>query len=68
MRRTANSLSELVLNELGPNSLNGDLFVFLNLRWACIKLLRLEAGGFVFFGKNLKKGTFTRPASTGVLA
>jgi len=71
MRRGAYSLSGLVRNELGRNPLNGDVFVFLNRRRTCIKLLRWESGGFVLFIKHLEKGTYTRPSrirSDGVLS
>ncbi|WP_285547108.1 IS66 family insertion sequence element accessory protein TnpB [Dyadobacter frigoris] len=64
MRRGAYSLSGLVRNELRRNPLNGDVFVFLNRRRTCIKLLRWESGGFVLFSKHLEKGTYTRPAGT----
>jgi transposase len=64
MRRGAYSLSGLVRNELGRNPLKGDVFVFLNRRRTCIKLLRWEPGGFVLFIKHLEKGTYTRPVQT----
>ena len=64
MRRGAYSLSGLVHNELGRNPLNGDVFVFLNRRRTCIKLLRWESGGFVLFIKHLEKGTYARPVHT----
>lgn len=65
MRRGAYSLSGLVRNELDRDPLSGDVFVFLNRRRSCIKLLRWEPGGFVLYGKHLEKGTYTRPASMG---
>lgn len=71
MHRGAYSLSGMVHNELGRNPLNGDVFVFLNRRRTCIKLLRWESGGFVLFIKHLEKGTYTRPiqhGSEGVLS
>jgi transposase len=71
MRRGAYSLSGLVRNELNRNPLSGDVFVFLNRRRSCIKLLRWEPGGFVLYSKHLEKGTYTRPDFTnkdGVLS
>ena len=65
MRRGAYSLSGLVRNELGRDPLNGDVFVFLNRRRTCIKLLRWEPGGFVLYSKHLEKGTYSRPIATG---
>lgn len=64
MRRGAYSLCGLVRNELGREPLNGDVFVFLNRRRSCIKLLKWESGGFVLYSKHLEKGTYTRPVST----
>lgn len=61
MRRGSYSLSGLVRNELGRDPLNGDVFVFLNRRRTCIKLLRWEPGGFVLYSKHLERGTYTRP-------
>ena len=62
MRRGAYSLSGLVLSELNRDPLSGEVFVFLNRRLTCIKLLRWEPGsGFVLYSKHLEKGTYTRP-------
>ena len=63
MRRGAYSLSGLVRNELGRDPLTGEVFVFLNRRRTCLKLLRWEAGGFVLYSKHLEKGTYARPLS-----
>ncbi|WP_149244325.1 IS66 family insertion sequence element accessory protein TnpB [Dyadobacter sp. 32] len=61
MRRGAYSLSGLVRSELNRDPLSGEVFVFLNRRRSCIKLLRWEPGGFVLYSKHLEKGTYTRP-------
>lgn len=61
MRRGAYSLSGLVRNELNRDPVSGEIFVFLNRRRSCIKLLRWETGGFVLYSKHLEKGTYTRP-------
>lgn len=63
MRRGAYSLSGLVRNELNRDPLSGEVFVFLNRRRSCIKLLRWEPGGFVLYSKHLEKGTYSRPVS-----
>lgn len=71
MRRGAYSLSGLVRNELGRDPLSGDVFVFLNRRRSCIKLLRWESGGYILYSKHLEKGTYTKPVrihSDGVLS
>lgn len=65
MRRGAYSLSGLVRNELGRDPLSGEVFVFLNRRRSCIKLLRWEPGGFVLYSKHLEKGTYARPVAVG---
>lgn len=65
MRRGAYSLSGLVRNELGRDPLSGEVFVFLNRRRSCIKLLRWESGGFVLYAKHLEKGTYARPLAVG---
>ena len=64
MRRGAYSLSGLVRNELTRDPLSGEVFVFLNRRRSCIKLLRWEPGGFVLYSKHLEKGTYSRPAAS----
>lgn len=63
MRRGVYSLSGLVRNELNRDPLSGEVFVFLNRRRSCIKLLRWEPGGFVLYSKHLEKGTYSRPVS-----
>jgi transposase len=71
MRRGAYSLSGLVRNELGRDPLSGDVFVFLNRRRSCIKLLRWESGGFVLYSKHLEEGTYARPlavSNEGILS
>lgn len=65
MRRGAYSLSGLVRSELGRDPLSGEVFVFLNRRRSCIKLLRWEPGGFVLYSKHLEKGTYARPLAVG---
>ena len=64
MRRGAYSLSGLVRNELNRDPISGEVFVFLNRRRSCIKLLRWEPGGFVLYSKHLEKGTYSRPVAS----
>ncbi len=61
MRKSFDALSGLVRSELGGNPTSGDVFVFLNKRRNCLKLLHWEQGGFVLYYKRLEKGTFTPP-------
>ncbi len=61
MRKSFDGLSGLVTNQLGRNPLSGEVFVFVNRRRNCIKLLHWEAGGFVLYYKRLEKGTLEFP-------
>ncbi len=67
MRKSFDSLSGLVRNELGRDPASGEVFVFINKRRNSIKLLHWEKDGFVLYYKRLEKGTFTlsRPANIG---
>lgn len=65
MRKSFDGLSGLVTNKLGRNPLSGEVFVFVNRRCNCIKLLHWEAGGFVLYYKRLEKGTLEFPEITG---
>lgn len=66
MRKSFNSLSGLVVNELGRNPASGEVFVFVNRRRNCIKLLHWERGGFVLYYKRLEQGVFTLPQPSAV--
>ena len=61
MRKSFDGLCGLVVNGLGQNPMNGDVFVFINRPRNRIKLLRWEPGGYVLFYKRLEKGTFELP-------
>jgi transposase len=61
MRKSFDSLSGLVRNELGRDPASGEVFVFVNKRRNSVKLLHWERGGFVLYYKRLEKGTFTLP-------
>ena len=63
MRKSFDALSGLVRNELQRDPGNGEVFVFLNRKKTCIKLLHWESGGFVLYYKRLEKGTFTAPGT-----
>lgn len=67
MRKSFNSLSGLVVNELGRNPASGEVFVFVNRRRNCIKLLHWERGGFVLYYKRLEQGVFTLPKASAVI-
>jgi len=61
MRNSFDGLSGIVRNELDRNPLNGDVFIFLNLRRNLIKILHWERGGFALYYKRLEKGTIEIP-------
>jgi len=61
MRNSFDGLSGIVKNELKGDPLSGDVFIFINKRRNCIKLLRWETGGFVLYYKRLEAGTFEMP-------
>lgn len=62
MRKSFDSLSGLVRNELGRDPASGEVFVFINKRRNSVKLLHWEKGGFVLYYKRLEKGTFSLPS------
>ena len=62
MRKSFDSLSGLVRNELGRDPASGEVFVFINKRRNSVKLLHWERGGFVLYYKRLEKGTFSLPS------
>ena len=61
MRKGFDGLSGLVRNELGMDSLSGDVFIFLNRRRTHMKLLVWENSGFVVYYKRLESGRFEYP-------
>ena len=61
MRKSFDSLSGLVRNELDRDPASGEVFVFINKRRNSVKLLHWEKDGFVLYYKRLEKGTFTPP-------
>ena len=62
MRKGFDSLSGIVLNELGRQVTDGDGFIFINKPRTHLKLLLFEEGGFTIFYRRLEKGTFKVPA------
>ena len=61
MRKGFDSLSGLVQTELQGNPHSGEVFVFVNKRRDCMKLLRWEPNGFILYHKRLERGTFSMP-------
>ena len=63
MRKSFDSLAELVRQQLAGDPLSGQLFVFRNKRADRVKLLYWDEDGFVIVYKRLEAGTFRFPAA-----
>jgi len=61
MRKSFDSLSGLVTNQLKENPINGDVYIFINKQNNKIKLLHWSGNGFVLYYKRLEEGTFSIP-------
>src|SRR6202795_3144225 len=61
MRKSFDSLAELVRQQLLSDPLSGQLFVFRNKRGDRVKLLYWDEDGFVILYKRLEEGTFRFP-------
>ena len=68
MRKSFDGLSGIVVNQLGRQVNDKDVFIFLNKERTHIKVLLYEPDGFTLFYRRLHKGRFTlpdAPASNG---
>jgi transposase len=61
LRKSFDTLAELVRQQLQSDPLSGQLFVFRNQRGDRIKLLYWDEDGFVIIYKRLEAGTFRFP-------
>jgi transposase len=61
LRKSFDSLAELVRQQLHNDPLSGHLFVFRNQRGDRLKLLYWDEDGFVIVYKRLEAGTFRFP-------
>ena len=68
LRKSFDSLAELVRQQLGGDPLSGQLFVFRNKRADRVKLLYWDEGGFVIVYKRLEVGSFRFPAGVAAAA
>ncbi len=64
LRKSFDSLAELIRQQLGGDPLSGQLFVFRNKRADRVKLLYWDEDGFVIVYKRLEGGTFRFPAAS----
>ena len=65
MRKSFDSLSAIVAEQLGYDPLSGHLFVFTSRRRDRVKLLYFEKGGLAIWYKRLEEGTFAAPKPSG---
>ena len=63
MRKSIDGRCGIVINELGKEPNDRDVFIFLNKRGTHIKLLLREADGFTLLYRRLHKGRFVMPFS-----
>lgn len=66
MRKSFDGLSGIVINELGREVNEKDVFIFLNKERTHIKVLVYEIDGFTLLYRRLHKGRFTLPADAAV--
>jgi len=63
LRKSFDTLAELVRQQLQADPLSGQLFVFRNKRADRVKLLYWDEDGFVIIYKRLEEGTFRFPTA-----
>lgn len=61
MRKSFDSLSGIVRNELQKDPLSGEVFIFMNKRCNQVKMLLWEGDGFSLYYKRLEKGSYELP-------
>jgi transposase len=65
MRKSFDTLAEVVRTFLGHDPLSGHMFVFRNRTAERVKILWWDRDGLAIYYKRLEKGTFQFPASAG---
>ena len=67
MRKSFNTLSILISQELGGEPTSGDLFAFSNKRMNLVKILYWHRNGFCLWQKRLEEGRFKWPETEQAL-
>lgn len=65
LRKSFDTLAELVRQQLQADPLSGHVFVFRNRRSDRVKLLYWDEDGYVIVYKRLEAGTFAFPVAQG---
>lgn len=65
MRKSFDSLSGLVINDLDQSPDDGTVYIFINKVRNKAKLLHWQSGGFMLYYKRLESGTFELPHYDG---
>jgi transposase len=61
MRKSFDTLSGIVLSELGREATDGKVYLFVNRLCNKLKILHWRTGGFVLYYKRLERGVFKLP-------
>lgn len=64
MRRSFDSLAEIVRSSLGYEPRSGHLFVFRNKAEDCVKVLYWQGNGYAIWYARLERGKFPLPSAT----
>jgi transposase len=61
LRKSFDTLAQLVREVMSENPLSGHLFIFCNRRRDRLKILYWEGSGYWLYAKRLERGTFAWP-------